>query len=29
MDWLTSEDLKEEKVVTTSWLSLAACQGQR
>jgi hypothetical protein len=29
MDWLRSEDLKEEKVVTTSLLSVAACEDQR
>jgi hypothetical protein len=29
MDWLRSEDLKEEKVVTASSLSLAACEGWR
>jgi hypothetical protein len=29
MDWLRSEDLKEEKVVTTSLLSVPACEGLR
>jgi hypothetical protein len=29
MDWLRSEDLKEEKVVTTSSPSVAGCEGWR
>jgi hypothetical protein len=29
MDWLRSEDLKEEKVITTSWFIIAVRENSR